>query len=105
LHLTAVRCPWRQRSEPTASGSACVHRSVFGQCRFSDAVRGFDRDTIAFTGIPGPIRDYEANLEISYMAQIVPGWTIQPNVQRIWHPSGDGSRNAIVTGVRSLWRF
>jgi porin len=73
--------------------------------RFSDAVRAFDRDTIAFAGIPGPVRDYEANLELSYSAQIVPGWTIHPNVQRIWHPSGDGSRNAVVTGVRSLWRF
>jgi len=73
--------------------------------RYSDAVRAFDRDTIAFTEIPGPIRDYEANLEINYNAQIVPGWYVQPNVQRIWHPSGDSSRNAIVTGVRSIWRF
>ena len=73
--------------------------------RFSDAVRDFDRDTIAFTGVPGPIRDYEANLELNYLAQIVPGWYIQPNVQRIWHPNGDKSRNAVVTGVRSLWRF
>ena len=73
--------------------------------RFSDAVRDFDRDTIAFTGVPGVIRDYEANLEISYQAQIVPGWTVQPLVTRIWHPSGDASRNAVVTGVRSMWRF
>jgi porin len=73
--------------------------------RYSDAVRAFDRDTIALTGIPGPIRDYEANLEINYTAEIVPGWYVQPNVQRIWHPSGDSSRNAVVMGVRSLWRF
>ena len=73
--------------------------------RYSDAVRAFDRDTIAFTGVPGVIRDYEANLEISYQAQIVPGWYVQPLVTRIWHPSGDSSRNAVVTGVRSIWRF
>ena len=73
--------------------------------RYSDAVRAFDRDTVAFTGIPGPIRDYEANLELNYTAQIVPGLYVQPLVARIWHPSGDASRNAIVTGVRSLWRF
>ena len=42
--------------------------------RFSDSVRAFDRDTIAFTGVPGVIRDYEANLELTYQAQIVPGW-------------------------------
>ena len=73
--------------------------------RFSDAVRAFDRDTIAFTGIPGPIRDYEANLEINYAAQIIPGWYVQPVVTRIWHPRGDSSRNATVAGVRSVWRF
>ena len=73
--------------------------------RFSDAVRAFDRDAIAFTGIPGPIRDYEANLEINYGAQIVPGWYVQALVTRIWHPNGDASRNAVVTGVRSLLRF
>jgi porin len=73
--------------------------------RFSDAARAFDRDTAAFTGIPGPIRDYEANLELTYIAQIIPGWTVQPNLQRVWHPNGDRSRNAVVTGVRSLWRF
>jgi porin len=73
--------------------------------RFSDTVRAFDRDTIAFTGRSASVRDYEANIEVNYLAQIVPGWFIQPNVQRIWHPSGDKSRNAVVTGVRSLWRF
>ena len=57
--------------------------------RFSDSVRAFDRDTVLFTGVPGPIRDYEANLELTYVAQIIPGWTVQPNLQFIWHPSGD----------------
>ena len=73
--------------------------------RFSDSVRAFDRETIAFTGVPGPIRDYETNLELSYQAQIVPGWIVQPNLQFIWHPNGDASRNAMVVGVRSQWRY
>ena len=73
--------------------------------RFSDAVRAFDRDTIAFTGLPGVIRDYEANLELNYTAQIVPGLYVQPLVTRVWHPSGDSSKNALVMGVRSLWRY
>jgi porin len=73
--------------------------------RFSDAVRDFDRDTIAFSGVFGPVRDYEANLEITYVAQIVPGWTVQPVLTRVWHPNGDSSRNAIVGGARSIWRF
>ena len=48
--------------------------------RFSDSVRGFDREMMAFTGVPGAIRDYETNLEFSYQAQIVPGWTVQPDL-------------------------
>jgi porin len=73
--------------------------------RFSDAVRAFDRDTVVFTGGPGPIRDFEANLELTYVAQLIPGWTVQPDLQFIWHPNGDASRNAIVFGGRSMWRY
>jgi porin len=72
---------------------------------FSDSVAAFDRDTIAFTGSPGVVRDFEANLEFTYVAQIVPGWTVQPVVTRVWHPNGDASRNALVMGMRSLWRY
>ena len=73
--------------------------------RFSDSVRAFDRDQIAITGIPGVVRDYEANLELTYVAEVVSGWTLQPVVTRVWHPNGDASRNALVMGVRSLVRF
>jgi porin len=73
--------------------------------KFSDSVRAFDRDTILLTGVPGPVRDYETNLELTYMAEIVPGWTVQPNLQFIWHPNGDASKNATVVGARSLWRY
>jgi porin len=73
--------------------------------KFSNSVRAFDQDQIVFTGIPGVIRDYEANLELTYVAQIVPGWTLQPDLQFVWHPDGDASKNATVAGVRSLWRY
>jgi len=73
--------------------------------RFSDYVRGLDRDKIYYTGLPGVVRDFEANLELTYAAQIIPGWIVQPVVTRIWHPDGDASRNALVVGVRSQWRY
>ena len=72
--------------------------------KFSDSIRAFDQDKVLFTGT-GPIRDYETNLELTYQAQIVPGWLVQPNLQFIWHPSGDARKNATVVGARSLWRF
>lgn len=73
--------------------------------RFSDRVRAFDRDNAFFTGEAGPIRDFEANLELTYLAQIVPGWTVQPVATYVWHPNGDASKDATVVGVRSFWRY
>jgi porin len=51
------------------------------------------------------VRDYETNLELSYVAQIVPGWTLQPDFQYIWHPSGFAGRDAMVLGFRSVVNF
>lgn len=73
--------------------------------RFSDRERAFDRDQIAVTGVPGVVKDFEANLELTYVAQVIPGWTVQPVLTRVWHPNGDSRRNATVTGVRSIWRY
>jgi porin len=73
--------------------------------RFSDRVRAFDRDTIAFTGPSGPVRDYETHLGLTYAAQVIPGWTVQPDLQVIFHPGGGAGCDAIVAGVRSAWRY
>ena len=73
--------------------------------RFSGAARAFSQDLFAFTGEPGPALDFETNLELTYVAQVIPGWTVQPDFQYIWHPSGDASLNAMVIGARSIWRF
>lgn len=77
----------------------------FMYARFSDAVRGADRDQIAFSGTPGVVRDYEANLELTYSAQMTRGWSLQPMITFVRHPGGDASRDAVVTGVRSLLRL
>jgi porin len=73
--------------------------------RFSNTVRAFDRDLVAFTAATGPIRDHEANIEFTYSALVASGWSLQPVVTFVRHPSGDASRNATVMGVRSLLRF
>lgn len=73
--------------------------------RFSDRLRAFDRDTIRLTGADVPVRDFEANLELTYSAQVVPGWTIQPVATRVWHPSGEAGRDALVFGVRSFVKY
>jgi porin len=70
-------------------------------------MRGFDQDQINFGTLLTPPRDYEANLELSYQAQIIPGWIVQPVYTFIWHPSGTGIRypDAQVVGIRSIARF
>ncbi len=73
--------------------------------RFSNSVRAFAFDHAVFTGEPVQIPDYEANLELTYMAQIMPGWTVQPVLTYVWHPAADPTRNATVVGGRSIWRY
>lgn len=75
--------------------------------RFSNSVRAFDQDQINFGNLSTPPRDYEINLELTYAAQIIPGWTVQPVYTSIWHPSGTGIRypDAQVAGVRTVVKF
>lgn len=72
---------------------------------YSDRTHAADRDAVALSGSNGAIRDFEANLELTYSAQIVPGWTVQPMLTQVWHPSGDPDRNATVVGVRTFVRY
>ncbi|MBI3704424.1 MAG: carbohydrate porin [Rhizobiales bacterium] len=81
--------------------------AAFIYARFSDSVRGFDQDRVNFGTLATPPRDYEANFEFTYVAQVVPGWIIQPVFTYIMHPSGLGIRypDAKVAGVRSIWKY
>jgi len=60
--------------------------------------------------------DYEALIEVSYTAQIVPGFTIQPDFQYFWNPGGNipldegdptgpAVKDAAVFGVRSTINY
>lgn len=62
--------------------------ATFLYTRISRDAAALDRDMIAFTGVPQPVRDYELNLALAYHAQIVPGWTIQPAFHYVFHPGG-----------------
>jgi porin len=81
--------------------------AAFIYAHFSKSVQAFDADQIAFGSLTTPPRDYEANFEFSYVAQIVPGWTVQPVFTYVAHPSGTGVRypDAKVAGVRSVMKF
>jgi porin len=84
--------------------------------RMSNSARRFDRDLATSAGLPLPIRDCEVVLEVTYQAQIAPGWTIQPDFQYIISPGGhvadpdDPSglvsvSNAVVIGARVAIKY
>jgi porin len=75
--------------------------------RFSNSIRAFDQEQINFGTLSTPPRDYEINLELTYVAEIIKGWVVQPVYTYIWHPSGTGIRypDAHVAGVRTIIRY
>ncbi|WP_299567164.1 carbohydrate porin [Enterovirga sp.] len=90
-----------------------------GYAAISPQARGLDRDAQLFgaaAGAPfGPRRSREAVIEATYQAQIVPGFTIQPDVQHVIRPGGNVAnrrdpngapvRNATVLGLRASLRY
>ncbi len=58
------------------------------------------------------VSDYESLLEISYTAEIVPGWTLQPDFQYFWNPGvgvpsddGEVADDALVLGIRTTLNY
>jgi len=84
--------------------------------RISDGARQFDRDVQIFTGIASPVRDYEAVLEVTYLAEVKAGIAVQPVFQYVAHPAGGAVdpndatqtrriKDAAVFGVRTTINF
>jgi porin len=79
----------------------------------SPAAVALDRDFLAFIGPPYAVRDAETLFELSYIAQLAPWWTVQPDLQYIRHPSGGQNPNdptltldhAFIAGIRSTIKF
>jgi porin len=74
--------------------------------RISPAASALDRDQITFTGMGAPIRDYEALVELTYQATINQDWSVQPDLQYVFHPGGSSAiANAFVIGIRTFVRI
>lgn len=93
--------PFASRPNDTI-GIGYAYMRISGDARAADVLSG---ETI--------IRDYEGVLELSYTAQIVPGFTLQPDLQYFWNPGGrvpdaTGTRaveDALVLGIRSTINY
>lgn len=84
--------------------------------RISDGARQYDRDLQQFSGIATPVRDFEAIVEMTYLAEVKTGVSIQPLFQYVMHPAGGAVdpndpaqtrriRDAAVFGVRTTINF
>lgn len=81
--------------------------------RIASSARALDRDAASVAGTP--IRSSEMLLELTYQAAIVPGFTIQPDIQYIVRPGGHVAngrdpggaavKNAALVGVRATIRY
>jgi porin len=78
------------------------------------SISAFDRDAALFSGQLSAARDFELALELTYQATVVPGWTVQPDLQYIVHPGGGVADpvnpstripNAFVIGLRTNVTF
>jgi porin len=69
-------------------------------------VQGFTEDEDNDDGDHLPIPDFEQNIEITYVAQIAPWWSVEPDLQVLIHPGGSSAiQNALVLGVRTVVNF
>jgi porin len=82
--------------------------------RISRDAAGLDQDNLILNGPPYPIRSSEIVFELSYLYQVAPWWTIQPDVQYIVRPGGGVPHpdnpaaavgDAFIAGVRSTITF
>ena len=80
----------------------------------SPTARALDEADDAESGIAAPIRSFEAVIELTYSAQVIPGLLLQPTFQYIIHPGGGIAnptnglvplRDAKVFGVSTAVRF
>ena len=81
----------------------------------SHSYSAYESQLDAFTNVSAPVQNYEANLELTYMYQAIPGFLIQPDLQYIVHPGGNIANpfgngvapipNALVVGVRATINY
>jgi porin len=72
----------------------------------SSGERGSVEDADQLGGQSDAIPDFEANVELTYFAQLAKWWTVQPDLQILIHPGGSSAvPNALVLGVRTTVTF
>jgi porin len=78
--------------------------SAYGH--ISSVEKGSVEDENNLGGESEAVPDFEANIELTYFAQLAKWWTVQPDLQVLIHPGGSSAvPNALVLGVRTTVTF
>ncbi|GJD51803.1 Porin B [Methylobacterium crusticola] len=90
-------------------GLGVAHARIAGRARRAD------REAILYGGVATPVRSAETVIEATYQALVVPGFTVQPDIQYVLHPGGGVAnprdaggrriRNAAVFGARATIQY
>jgi porin len=79
----------------------------------SSATRHFGSDVVFFTGAGSPYRADETVIEATYLYQVAPWWTLQPDLQIVVNPganipsslSSKPLDNSVIAGIRAAVTF
>jgi porin len=78
----------------------------FAGLQWGHAARGAVRDDIAINRTRHPAPDGEHVVELTWRAEVRPGWAIQPDVQWIRHPGGSSAiPDVLAVGLRTSFSF
>jgi porin len=108
----AYKAPFEGRGDDIVSLGA-AYAGVSGQ---AGRLVGDLHRVGAKTGIPFRTPDYEGLIELNYQATLAPWWTVQPDLQMVFHPTPFAVRptlatplprlgNALILGLRTSVRF
>ena len=103
------------RSVPVATLRLGVNQATAAAPRLDVPLSSITDRTIEGPGGPLPVRSSEALIEVTYQAQIIPGWTLQPDFQYVFRPGGNVSnardpngaaiKDAAIFGLRTTIRY
>jgi len=79
----------------------------------SNALRRLGAETATITGMPNNIRPHETVIEVSYLCQIAPWWSLQPDLQGVFNPGAalasslhiPPRKNSLAIGARTKIDF
>lgn len=75
---------------------------AFTYLPMTKSASGFDADSNAFNGTNAPVRDCEAQIELTYQTPLNSWLTLQPDFQYILHPGGNVANPKDASGTKPV---